>query len=553
MPHLSALMGAGAIAAGVSAALIAGADVASADTGSGSDASKSSSSSSDKAARPSARQSDSSAAGSTGGARADQASKADKRARAARVTQRENATPTAVSAVKTQVSSPAAVDDAAEVHPTAAVVAASAPIASTNPAPIAGTADEGQPAAPAARVTPKLAAALTARATQPEVKTAQLTATAAAAADAPQLPVLPGPIQSVIFDIIGVAVTFVAGPPVTPPGSTVTVRTSTLELAQGHTVPADWYYPAGDEPPQRMILLQHGFLGVGAMYSYTASYLAESTNSIVVVPTLSSNRYARDGFWLGDDQVYRATANLFLGDRNALTTSALAAGYAQRYGADVPLPETFALIGHSLGGGVVSGAAGYYADAITASGGVNHLAGVVLLDAAPPGDVLPDALDKLDGLGTYVPVIELGAPKETISKVDVALNEHRPGIFNGVILKDGKHLDSMQGGTPLISLISHLYQGFPTAQNQAAAQTLIAGWTNDIFAGRIDPATGACAGAGCAGIYGNLGQTIPLTTKDGPTSATVIGAAALTPGTTFQPASATALVAAGARRVLLDV
>jgi hypothetical protein len=538
VPHLSVLMGAGAIAAGVSAALIAGADVASADTGSGSDTSKSSAStsSSDKSARPTARRANSSADDSTGTAKADKVSKADRRGQVARTTDRQDST-AAASATKPEVSTtPAAVVEAA-VRPTPAVAGAAAETESTDPGPVTVSTKEGQPAAPAASLTPKLAG-LSAKTIEPQLKTAALAATATAAA--PQLPVLPGFIQSVIFDIIGVAVTFVAGPPVTPPGSTVTVRTSTLELAEGHTVPADWYYPDGDEPPQRMILLQHGFLGVGAMYSYTASFLAESTNSIVVVPTLSSNRYVQDGFWLGDDQVYRATANLFLGNRDALTTSALAAGYAQKYGAGVPLPDTFVLVGHSLGGGVVSGAAGYYADAIKSSGAANHLAGVVLLDAAPPGDVLPDALDKLDGLGTYIPVIELGAPKETISKVDVALNGHRPGIFNGVILTNGMHLDAMQGGTPLISLISHLYQGFPTAQNQAAAQTLIAGWTNDIFAGRIDPSTGTCEGAGCTGIYAGLGQTIPLITKDGPTSAAVIGA----PVTQFEPVPATALVAA---------
>ncbi|CAN5517806.1 hypothetical protein BH09ACT7_BH09ACT7_07800 [soil metagenome] len=114
--------------------------------------------------------------------------------------------------------------------------------------------------------------------------------------------------------------------------------------------------------------------------------------------------------------MYRATANLFLGDRDALRASALAAGFANKYGAGVALPDTFVLVGHSLGGGVVSGAAGYYAEAVIASGAENHLAGVVLLDAAPPGDTLPDALDKLDGLGTFIPVLELGAPKTTIAR-----------------------------------------------------------------------------------------------------------------------------------------
>lgn len=308
-------------------------------------------------------------------------------------------------------------------------------------------------------------------------------------------------------------------------------------------MPADWYFPEGDEPPQRFIYLQHGFLGVGAMYSYTAAYLAERTNSVVVVPTLSSNRYVQDGFWLGSDQALRATAELFLGDREALTASAVAAGYAQRYGEGVALPGEFALVGHSLGGNLVAGTAGYYADAVTAGEVENQLVGVILLDAAPQENVLSDALDKLDGLDTYIPVFELGAPKDS-RRVDAALNEHRPGKFNGVVLTGGKHLDSMMGGTQLIQFISHLYQGFPTPQNQLAAQTLIAGWANDIFAGRIDASTGKCDGDDCAGIYGDFGQTIELETTDGPTSATVIGRPVPLVVNEFQPPSAASTVAA---------
>ncbi|CDQ42864.1 alpha/beta hydrolase [Mycolicibacterium neoaurum] len=350
-------------------------------------------------------------------------------------------------------------------------------------------------------------------------------------------------IASFVFDFVGVAVTFIAGPPVVPRGSTVTVRTSTLAIDGQHTVPAHWYYPAGDEPPQRIIYLQHGFLGVGAMYSYTAANLAESTNSIVVVPTLTSNRNVEDGFWLGSDEALRATAALFLGDREALTASAIAAGFAERYGTEATLPDRFALVGHSLGGNLVAGAAGYYADAVTAGGETSHLAGVILLDAAPQGSVLSDALVKLDGIGSYVPVLELGAPKEP-RRVDEALNQHRPGTFNGIVLENGKHLDSMDGGSWLIQFISHLYQGFPTAQNQAAAQVIIDGWAKDILDGRIDPLTGRCAGAECAGIYGDPGQVLELQTPAGPTRGSVIGTAVSVRSTEFQPVPVTATVAA---------
>jgi pimeloyl-ACP methyl ester carboxylesterase len=351
-------------------------------------------------------------------------------------------------------------------------------------------------------------------------------------ATVPQLPPLLQAIGSAIFQALGVATKIAAGPPLLPPGSTVTVKTSTLVIAPGHTVTADWYYPAGDDPPQRMILLQHGFLAAGPMYSYTAAFLAQYTDSVVVAPSLSSNPFAKDGFWLGGDPMYQAVAGLFLGDRDALTASAVAAGYADRYGAGVPLPEDFVLAGHSLGGGLASGVAGYYAEAIEESGADNHLAGVVLLDAVPPDGVLPAAMAKLDALDSYVPVLELGAPWNfwnQTSDVNEALTTARPGAFNGVVLKGGVHMDSMQGGNWLIQNAAYLAAGFPKPQNQAAAQLIAAGWINDMFAGRIDAATGSCSGADCQGVYGEPGSTLVVHTDKGTASGVAIGAAASVP------------------------
>ncbi|MET0896674.1 MAG: hypothetical protein ABWY45_02060 [Mycobacterium sp.] len=558
MASLSAWMGAGAVAAGVSAALIAGADVASADTAAASDTSKSdtSASSPTKSDRPGSRGAKDRAGTSPDTGSTDTADKADsadtadtsgkvtkagKRGRDSDATESQDSTGIS-EAAETTPSAEAAVDgqpldvtvDEAPVRP----VSNERPAQAEVPVPAPTEADVTSATPPVekpalARAEPSGASATS------KVQAAELRSVTTAAA--PQRQSLQELAQSLLFDVIGLAVTFVSGAPVVPHGSKVTVRTSSLEIAEGHTVPAHWYYPDSDEAPQRIIYLQHGFLGVGAMYSYTAALLAERTNSVVVVPTLSSNRYVRDGFWLGDDQAHLATANLFLGDRDALTASALAAGYATKYGADVALPDSFLLVGHSLGGGLVAGAAGHYADAVLASGAESHLAGVVLLDAALSQEAMADSLDKLDGLG-YIPVLELGAPKD-VRRVDAALNEHRPGHFNGVVLTGGKHLDSMMGGTPFIQFVSHLYQGFPTRQNQLAAQTLIAGWANDILAGRIDAATGKCDGEECAGIYGDLGETIALDTSAGPTSGAVIGAAAPALTLEFQPTPATALVA----------
>ena len=72
-----------------------------------------------------------------------------------------------------------------------------------------------------------------------------------------------------------------------PPGSTVTVSRSTLQVG-GKTVTADWYFPNESEPPTGLVYFQHGAFAVGSMYSYTAANLAEETNSIVVAPTMQA-------------------------------------------------------------------------------------------------------------------------------------------------------------------------------------------------------------------------------------------------------------------------
>ena len=576
MSHFSAWMGAGVVSAGVSAAMIIGADVASAETGPDSSPDSTASSSDGDRTRPSSSQdasendasekdpgtdSDSGIDGAGGIERDDASGIDDDDAddeSALDADETPNDIDIATGAANGRDADDTAGSDRSAVEspkPNVTDLQSEKPLVSEaeedglplgeGPAFVESYSDGNDTAAKpqAAKVTPAAATTLAA---------AIAPAASTTAAVAPQR-TLQDIIASFIFDFVGVAVTFIAGPPVVPRGSSVTVKTSTLKIDDQHTVPAHWYYPQGDEPPQRIIYLQHGFLGVGAMYSYTAANLAETTNSIVVVPTLTSNRNVADGFWLGSDQALRATSALFLGDREALTDSAIAAGYAQRYGAEVALPERFALVGHSLGGNLVAGAAGYYADAVAAGGVANQLAGVVLLDAAPQGSVLSDALVKLDGVGTYIPVFELGAPKE-FRRVDADLTEHRPGKFNGLVLENGKHLDSMDGGTWLIQFVSHVYQGFPTAQNQAAAQVIIGGWVGDILDGRIDPLTGRCDGDECAGIYGDLGQTVDLDTPAGPTRGAVIGVPVPVRSTEFQPESVTAMVAprlAAGRALLL--
>ncbi|WP_349270346.1 hypothetical protein MPNTM1_01318 [Mycolicibacterium parafortuitum] len=563
MAQLSAWMGAGVVAAGVSAAMIAGADTATADTGSGTTggtAGASDTAAERHSAKPPKRETED--ADTTDSDTKDSDTKdadtkdADADSEDAGVDDAE-----AGDADADDASDPAeeSVEPDVEVGPgpdpsgaTPVVDDEDTTEPESNAAQPVGTTElpedqtkapastDPQPAQDAASPEPQSAPSVDQVAAQRVSATVEASATSAEAPPRTLQDVL----QSLFTEIIGAAIRFVAGPPVVPAGVNVTVRTSRLEITEGRFVSAHWYYPDGTELPERFIYLQHGFRGVGAMYSKTASWLAECTNSIVVVPTLSSNPLVRDGFWLGDDQVYRATADLLLGDRDALMASAVAAGFARKYGAEATLPQRFTLVGHSLGAGVAAGAAGYYADAVAASGAVNQLAGIVTLDGAPPGSVLADALDKLESLGAYVPVIELGAPRKdgTPRRVDAALNDHRPGHFNGVVLDDGQHLDSMQGGSWAIQLISYLNQGFPTEQNKEAAQTLIAGWINDIFAGRIDSSTGVCAGEGCAGIYDEPGQAVSVETAKGAATGVVIGTQVALERTEFRPPAVTSLV-----------
>ena len=78
-------------------------------------------------------------------------------------------------------------------------------------------------------------------------------------------------VGSLVINTVQAIEALVTGPPVLPPGSTVTVRSSTVLLSNGQRVAANWFYPKTDgEPPTNMILLQHGFFALGPMYSYTA-------------------------------------------------------------------------------------------------------------------------------------------------------------------------------------------------------------------------------------------------------------------------------------------
>jgi hypothetical protein len=332
------------------------------------------------------------------------------------------------------------------------------------------------------------------------------------------LPALVAFVGNLLFGAVTLLEQIVTGPPALPAGSTVTVRTSTLRVASGYVVSANWYFPDTDTTPTRLIYLQHGFLATGPMYSYTAAELAQETGAIVVTPTLLSNFFAGDGLWLGGDAMFRAVANLFVGDREALTTSAIAAGYATVYhldSTDAVLPEQFALVGHSLGGALVAGAAGYLA----LNGAADDLVGVIMLDGVPTGNTMPDALGRVADYeqesGRTIPIRQIAAPWNSWNSPSNAnqwLEALRPDTYKGVILRGGVHMDSMRGGNALIQFVAYLFAGFPTKVNQAAVGVLAVDWLKDWFSGDTgeeDAPEG--------------GSTIAITTPYGDAYAVVIG------------------------------
>jgi hypothetical protein len=363
-------------------------------------------------------------------------------------------------------------------------------------------------AAPAAAPAESLEPARTAVTQASEVTTAVAARSTVAITDqtaAPRARSLVNFVGSIVLNVVMGLIHAFDGAPVLPPGSTVTVRTSTLTIpvADGQTVEADWYFPNDGETPTRLIYLQHGLLASGPMYSYTAATLAEQTNSIVVAPSLTSNFFDADGAWLGGTPMQQAVADLFVGDRAALTESASAAA-----GYDVTLPTRFVLAGHSLGGSLVMGAAGDMVD----NGAIDDLAGVLLLDAVDVNNTVPTALQKLTG-ANYRPVLDISSERyvwNMYGKVGDELEAARPGQFNGVMLVGGRHIDALQGGNPLIQISEYLIAGFSQPQNVEAVKTLAVGWVNDMFAGTHD------------GIYGAPQQNIQIDTSAGTATAVVL-------------------------------
>lgn len=509
MARVVGWMGAGVLTAGVCAALLAGAGAAHADTDTGADSKASSTS-----AKASKRDRGDTPSSSNAGARqGDKASvRADSRRKSDRDEEPEDATEPDVVRSESK-SGPAkrngaTLQNGAATQPIAAQRAAHAatPPVQAQPIPIIGD----------------LLGPLQ-----------------------PNYPPIVRAVGSAVFNLIGAIVQAADGPPVVPAElrDSIRVSSSTLVISPGNEVAADWYYPTHGQPT-RMIYLQHGVLASGPMYSYTAAYLAERTNSVVVATTITSNPFAEGGLWLGGDNMHKAVAQLFLDeDRTALnaslTTATLKAGTPT-----LDVPTEFLLVGHSLGGGFAPGVTGHYAEGLVArradgDDAPNHLAGAVLLDAVPFTPIMPNAMARLKQLEEsndgdprdYIPVYEIHAPVNFLNSTSTVVPElsaARPGKFNGVLIKGGVHMDGMLGGNPLIQAAAYLVAGFPQPQNPPAVQLLMAGWINDMFAEDIDPVTGRCL-QDCDGIYGAPGSTVVIAsgTSHGNASAVVLGSSSL--------------------------
>lgn len=317
-------------------------------------------------------------------------------------------------------------------------------------------------------------------------------------------PTLVNVVGSFVFNLLGAAMLAFAGPPVAPRGSTVTVKVSSLTMPDtGQKVQADWYFPEDADSTTRIIYFQHGFMAVAPMYSYTLAALAQNTNSIVVAPTLSSNAFDPNAQWIGGSADQQAVADLFAGDRAALTESASAAA-----GHQVTLPTSFVLVAHSLGGALVTSAAGRMVD----NGAIANLQGVVLMDSVDLNNAVPNALQKLTG-ANYRPIYDISSEPYVWNRnglVGQELEAARPGQFNGVMLTGGRHIDAMVGANPILQFAEYAVAGFSQPQNVEAEKTLAAGWINDMFAGTH------------TGIYGSPQQAIEIPTSAGTATAVAL-------------------------------
>jgi len=255
----------------------------------------------------------------------------------------------------------------------------------------------------------------------------------------------------------------------------------------GNTVAADWYFPTqvdGTVDAQGVIWLQHGFGAENTFYAALAEELAQKTNSIVVAPTLSSIPFTFSGGCLTCTTSQQAVADVFLDpNRTALVTSAQDAGYT---GSVSELLGAFVLSGHSAGGGFATATASDYIGAGDATQDA-ELLGVVMFDGVSNGTFDGSFTQQLAVLDTAaIPVYQIAAPAQAFNLFGATTNQllaDRPGQFDGAVLVDGSHVDSMLGTNPIIDFAAQLVTRFSPSGNTAAVYNLSTGWINDLYVG----------------------------------------------------------------------
>jgi hypothetical protein len=378
-------------------------------------------------------------------------------------------------------------------------------VADTKDAVVPAQAEEST--APAVDSVERVGEAVPAAKTEQTPVATKLAFTTAEPAAVAKGPTLINVIGTVFFGLFDMFTNFIAGPPVVPPNSNVRVGRSTLQIdcGDGYTAQADWYVPTSQEPPKGLIYLQHGILANASYYNVTAAALAESTNSIVVAPTITSNIFACDSCFLIGDPMHFAIAKLFSGDRAALNAS-LDAAFE---GEDIALPQKYVLLGHSGGSQVAAGVAGY-ASQLAGPNGSPDLAGVILFDTNDIGGFLSRGIAKVP---LTTPVYYLGGDPSLINNFDEmggVMKRLRPNRFTGVHLIGGVHTDVSQGTNPLPQFFMNLALGTPKPENAAAVKLVASGWINDMFSTGPD-----------TGVYPSPGAAMDILTESG--TAHVVG------------------------------
>jgi lipocalin len=211
---------------------------------------------------------------------------------------------------------------------------------------------------------------------------------------------------------------------------------------------ADWYFPTqgdGRVSVSGLVWLQTGdTAALATQAAQIARQIADQTNSIVVVPVMNqSGRYSNAA-------MQQAVADLMLGNRVALATSATAAGYKGT------LPEPFLFAGQRTGGGFAAEVAARTVDNGAAAG---PLLGVVMFDGVASPDQFAVSLGKLKDAG--IPVYQIASPPQAANNwggTTEQLVAPFPDQFVGVQFDDISPLD--------------------------AAITLATGWIKDMYADR---------------------------------------------------------------------